>query len=1131
MNEGRTVRREWLWPVLFLIVGVAGVLVASRLFFRAFPEASVDLRLDKSEIARRSNDFLRGRGFNTAGYRQITVFDFDDTSKTYLERELGLEEANRAMATRVNMWRWQTRLIRPPEKEEFSVWLGTTGTLVGFEHLVDEKRPGARLSRDEAQRVAEVFLRAERRVDLASFKLVVDEAKTRPGRLDYTFTWKERGFRLKDATRRMSVTVLGDQVGGFREFLKIPEKWTRDYEKLRSLNNLLGVIATVLYILLLVGAAITLARSVRVKKIAWHALLAIGGVVGALIAIGAWNDFGLQLTSVPTNFPYETWAAIYTVIAVLSGIFSGLLIVVVLGAGEPLYRELAPDRVSLAHLFTFRGMRSREFFNSTLIGYGMAGMHIGLVTLFYVVARNFGAWAPLDVKYNNAISTAAPWLYPLSTSVFAASDEEFTFRLLAIPLLLSWFRSKRLAGVVPRSLSTWLAVLIPAFLWGFLHSSYPQQPAWIRGVEVGTIGVVAGWVFLRFGILATLVWHYTVDAVLIGLFLLRSDNPSFKIAGALVGDAVLVPLVVAVVFLLQSRGFLKDPSILNRAMEAGLPPLEETPPVVAAATGAEARPFALLSRPALMRLAIAGLAGLVIVALVKTAQVGEDIEIRVGPAAADATATAYLRRLGVDPGAYRRVTYLRDEIPGIEAEYLRERMSAKAMAQLYRDELPSVAWRTRFFRPLAKEEYVVYVAPDGSVQRYVHQLDEKAPGARLDEATALARADSLLAAGDARPRVNLADYDLMEHNVEARDARTDHTLVWEAKRKIAGEATHRITAAVRGDEVTGPQHRVKVPEEWERAHTRPSPFTILPVVLFSGLGLAGLGFFVRDLRRATIHWRTHAGFGALAAALQLVQSVNAIPSWSVRYATSVPWSNAMTTTTALNLMQILFAFVGIAGLGAIAETLLSARFGALSLWPARGPDRGRALLQGLAAGTAAALVIMGVKAALRAGLNGIASPVRGLDSGLPAFPVSFIPALAGFAQLLIASLWATFVTAALAGLMLKFCRSSAALAFALILGAGAVAAGGALSGVHFVKLWSILAVSLGLIAVMFPILRFNLAAWLTLNVVSVAVGRIASGWRHEGLRPYALQTGIGLAIVIAAMVAWGLRASRPEAER
>src|SRR5258708_39030192 len=79
------------------------------------------------------------------------------------------------------------------------------------------------------------------------------------------------------------------------------------------------------------------------------------------------------------------------------------------------------------------------------------------------------------------------------------------------------------------------------------------------------IGVVAGWVMLTYDILATLVWHYTVDAVLMGMFLLRSDNLSFRIAGALVGDAVLIPLLISVVFYIESRGFVSDKRILNSA--------------------------------------------------------------------------------------------------------------------------------------------------------------------------------------------------------------------------------------------------------------------------------------------------------------------------------------------------------------------------------------------------------------------------------------------------------------------------------------------------------------------------------------------------------------------------------------
>jgi hypothetical protein len=82
-------------------------------------------------------------------------------------------------------------------------------------------------------------------------------------------------------------------------------------------------------------------------------------------------------------------------------------------------------------------------------------------------------------------------------------------------------------------------VIVPAFLWSFLHSNYPQEPPYIRGIEIGLFGIVAGVVMLRWGILATLIWHYTVDASLVGLFLLRSNSLYFKVSGAIVAAAAL----------------------------------------------------------------------------------------------------------------------------------------------------------------------------------------------------------------------------------------------------------------------------------------------------------------------------------------------------------------------------------------------------------------------------------------------------------------------------------------------------------------------------------------------------------------------------------------------------------------
>ena len=157
--------------------------------------------------------------------------------------------------------------------------------------------------------------------------------------------------------------------------------------------------------------------------------------------------------------------------------------------------------------------------------------------------RRLGAAGP---ELRKRVSTSLPWVYPLTIGIYAATSEEFLFRLFAIPFLLRITKSR------------FLAVVLPAFAWGFLHSNYPQEPAYIRGIEVGLIGIVAGLVMLRWGIWATLTWHYTVDAFLISTSLLRSHGAYLRISGAIVGGAALIPLAIAAISYISRGGFAAD---------------------------------------------------------------------------------------------------------------------------------------------------------------------------------------------------------------------------------------------------------------------------------------------------------------------------------------------------------------------------------------------------------------------------------------------------------------------------------------------------------------------------------------------------------------------------------------------
>ena len=438
-----------------------------------------------------------------------------------------------------------------------------SGRIVKYDQILEEGAPGAHLSRIEALERVEQFLRDTLNKPLEAYTFLREEANsfTRPNRTDWSFTWERSGFRAQDAPYRLRVTLQGDRIGGYEEFLKVPEAWQRDFARMRSSNEFLTLVAAVPYALLLGGALAVLLALGRRGQTRWRSALKLGLFIAALYFLTTLNQWPLTRASYDTNSAYSSFVVSQMALAMASSVLLALLVVIAVLPGEPIYRAGQPDRLRLNCAFTLHGLRTKEFFRSGVIGICLAGAHIGFVVLFYVAGRRFGVWAPQDLQYSDTLSTVLPWIYPLTIGIYAAASEEFLFRLFAIRFLLRATKSK------------FLAIVLPALAWGFLHANYPQEPGYIRGIEVGLIGIVAGMVMLRWGIVATLIWHFAVDAFLVSLPLMRSGDLYGQISGTLVGLGVLIPVGIAGVLYLVRGGFADQTELLNRAE-----PLVEAPP-------------------------------------------------------------------------------------------------------------------------------------------------------------------------------------------------------------------------------------------------------------------------------------------------------------------------------------------------------------------------------------------------------------------------------------------------------------------------------------------------------------------------------------------------------------------------
>ncbi len=850
-------RKDLRFVLACLFVIATGAAVTASLFRRAFPEASIEFRVNRAQARTLAERLLAQRGRNVAGARFAGQFDVDETPKVYLERTLGLERAGRIYGREAKIWQWQMRWFKSGVPEEERVTLSPLGDLIGFRSVVKEDARGDRPTREAARATALAFL-ASRGLTDKDLQPIEATPAARPNRTDWTFVDEKAGVRFADARIRYSTTVSGARVLAFREFVHVPQAWTRDYDRLRSKNEAAGQVATFgLFVTILAMLGVLVTKIVR-KDVPWRLVGIFGGIAFVLALLSMLNELPLTLFGYDTASSLSSYLTRNVVLGILGAVATGAGIALVVAAAEPIYRERFPRQISLAGAFSARGIQSKGFLISVLLGYALAAFFFAYQALFYVVAERLGAWAPADVPYSDMLNTAFPWATVLLIGFLPAVSEEGISRMFSISFL-----DRLGTGRI-------VAVLLPAYIWGFGHSTYPNQPFFIRGLEVGTAGVLIGFLMLRFGVVPLLIWHFTVDAIYTALLLLRSGNTYYVLSGALASGIVLLPLLVSLVLYFRRGGFLPASGLANA--DVGFAP----PPVRGDEAAAPVPPVTPVRPRALAGMGIA--AACLLASFAVSDRYAETlVEDRVGRDAALAGAERFLRANGVNPEPWRHVVYQgtgfaddeevrsakpQDEggIPAFSetaARYVVEKGGPAAFRRLADRELPLAYWVARFFQPERKEEWKVLIdARRGRPVAFVHILAEDAPASAPPASEAARRRASQVAEKLGYPAER---YAVLEVGTETRPERIDTTVVLQANEPRIGDAHPRLTAVFHGSSLSAFYPSIRVPEAFLRLHRKKSvvEWLLLAAKVLAGGALLGSAviLFLRLVRDPSFRWK------------------------------------------------------------------------------------------------------------------------------------------------------------------------------------------------------------------------------------------------------------------------------------
>ncbi|HEY3177437.1 MAG TPA: CPBP family intramembrane glutamic endopeptidase [Casimicrobiaceae bacterium] len=963
---GSITHRPLFW-IVYALLSVVALFIAARLFPLAIPLVNLDVKMGRNEALAQGEALGQLYALAPADARLAARFSHDSHTQNYVELEGGGRRTF-AELTRGDVYApywWDVRLFTPGKIEEAVIRFKPDGTPAGFERRLPEtyvRDPATKaLDVAKARALAEDRAHTDWRVDFSHYTLLEQSQQTMPsGRVDHNFVY-ERPEKLGEARVRLRLAVAGDELTGVAPFVFVPESFDRRYKELRSANNLIAGAASASAGLLygIGGCILAVLWLLRRHWLLWRPAFVAGLIVGGLLAFAglasapeAW--FRADTTESPLTFWFKQGGAfIFLLTAASLGYTLAFM------AAESLSRRAFPHQPQLWRLWSREAGATRQTLGRTVGGYLFVPLELALVAAFYYATNKwFGWWQPSEMLSDpNILGSWAPALTPIAISLQAGFMEECVFR--AIPLSLGALIGQRYGH---RTLGIAIAFVLQALIFGGAHANYPGFPSYARLVELIVPSMIWALIFLRFGLLTTVLLHATFDLTLFAIPVFLVDAPYALVQQALIVIAGLVPLAIIVWRRIRAGAWGELPdSLRNGAWQPPITtvvhaptPLRETVLTIAGLTAAFQR--------ALPVLGVAGLAS-----WLAFTQFRADVPVlTIDRTAAVAVAEQALAARGVKLGPeWQRLSVVKLANDDGQQWSWHKFVWREAGPDVYREQIGAAlappVWEVRFATfegDVAEraEEWRVAVAGNGTIRTIRHALPQARPGARLTKDAAVAIAERELRDKFA---VDPNAVKLVAADENNRVARTDWAFMFtDPKIDVGKDGELRYIVQIAGDEVAGAGRLVHIPEAWERTEQKRNNLSsivkISAGIVFLLAGLAAIVLGVLGWTKDRCDTRAVKWVAALSFILALAALANAWPLVRMQLSTAEPVGSQLS-------MLLLGAIVG-ALLGALLFGITSG----IGAWYARSAPRFAlaGMLPPWAAAVAAALFVAGIESAL-----------------------------------------------------------------------------------------------------------------------------------------------------------------------
>ena len=575
-------------------------------------------------------------------------------------------------------------------------------------------------------------------------------------------------------------------------------------------------------------------------------------------------------------------------------------------AAESLTRKAFPEHLQFWRLWSKEPGSSINVLGQTIGGYLATGLFMFYAIAFYsFVTKTLGWWSPADTAYDpNILAAYFPWLTSIGISLGAGFWEECLFR--AVPIAGAALIGDRFGK---RNLFIGVMMVFQAIVFGAAHANYPVQPAYARVIELIIPSIVFGLIYLRFGLLAGIIMHYSYDVAMISLPLFIADVPGIMLNRIIIILFLLIPLWVVLFYRLRSGSWSTSPGENFNYNWIVPPKLKDDGDGLNIVSDENQIQSIFSKKETLIGLAIAGSLAWILFSSFEIDHPSMEISRNDAIALADKAMTEY----GFDSDKSWTVESQHQAWNNKQYQFIWQQRGRESYHELLGNYLSEPKWAVRYRLydgdvVERAEEFVTWVNQEGKITRILHTLPEEMKGLSLTEDEArLIVLDFILNTYELVPESIIE----LEARSDKKPNRLDYVFTFkDIRESSADEGELKIKVLLAGDKVSDAYRYVHIPEEWTREEQdKNSKMAPISFILFLTVILA----VVFIMTKGVIRWSKkefnlplfYKSLGFFIF-IGILDQFNGLPNTLYVFKTSEPYADQLYQAILMGSLGVLF---------------------------------------------------------------------------------------------------------------------------------------------------------------------------------------------------------------------------------